>query len=257
MTERECETVFNKILLLTKDKEPIYRYAYGSSSQAQKPAPTAPIEITDSILAGTYQVSYKGEIYEIVLNDNMRGIGTYRDTLQIDFANKKAYFIKKCGKAQISGNGEKPHIDATPYFRLLSRDTSDWCVLVDYCDSFPAAEGDTTAALPKSNNSLCTHFYNCAQAFESGKSGEYSSYQVTGYSRWYFVIANSITGCPTEFSDELTTAQRREVCRNYLIPWFNENKPKIVYKLLTPQTTKVKMTKVSASSAPILNLTEG
>ena len=190
----------------------------GISSQKGTPTPEAPIPITSNVPAGTYHIEDNGQLYEITLDEDLRGIGEYQDKLQYSNGVMSRFSVIEC-KTFNSVMNES-------FWRLELFNSYNRIAFFPYM----------TIGVTTINDFMSTHFFSTDDVVGSINGS------VEAPRMWFFV---------SESISNITLWNEFLVSQNS-----NKTPVKVLFCLTTPTTTTIPLTAVDTTLAPMLPITD-
>ena len=179
------------------------------------PSPDYPSPITHSVEAGTYKITTDYGIYEVTLDDDLRGINGVFDVVEVDRVSGKGWLRKKAGHRLFTENDN---------FGIYNSYINTMC----FTNSLP------NGASWYSNSSTKSNYF---------KRMESVIYDYEGF-------AHLDTSYKIAFHINKSSLSTLDVAgfKN----WLSTHNTEVVYQLLTPTRTPLALTKVTTSTAPEL-----
>ena len=188
----------------------------GLSSQAGTPTPDAPIPITSNLAAGTYKYTSTDGIYEFILDDDLRGLGTALDKVVFDRKSHRGISERRNARKILNG-------------------TEAWYAFQNDGIVFQYALKDWSSRLDSDHIYRTFSWYKCSHATEINETP-------LSMPVGKFATNNRDNVCWIVLSTIATTVSAFKA-------WLALNPVTVVYQLATPARTTLTFTKVASSTA--------
>lgn len=199
------------------------------------PSPDYPSAVTTSILAGTYKIACPtGGWWLLTLADDVRGIGTYLDKIELDMLTGKGKLHKNIVKYTFTGN-------ESTWFPYTFGCTSTFTTI--YYDGLSRSKIGFLL-------SFCSHFKNITNGWDKPTTEHYSDHSTLVNK--YFMISNDTIGVLS--TDD--NATRLTKFKTWLVTQYTVNPITVYYVTATEAVTNLTLTHVDTSDATELTLAD-
>lgn len=189
------------------------------------PSPEYPSEMTSIIPAGSYQIPTENGIYEVTLEEPLRGLGEYRDKLCFDSVSGKGYLERAIGV--------KTDLRVTALYYGINRN--------EKCAVFYSSE--TTGRMPGDTPYLCSHFEQNDKIFND-----------TNYIEGIWLHTSSLypNAVYVKLRKERLDLTDNTTVINSANTFLATLPTELLYVLEVPVRSSLTFTKVENSTAPVL-----